>query len=49
MRRRTSIIVWAAVVVGVIALFLIWQYLGYRAETRTLPVGMTVAGVPAEG
>ena len=49
MRRRTSIIIWAAVVLGVIALFLTWQYMDYRAARRTLPEGMTLAGVPAEG
>jgi len=31
------------------ALFLTWQYLGYRAARRALPEGMTLAGVPAQG
>ena len=49
MRRRTAIIAWGVVVLAVIALFLTWQYLGYRAARRTLPEGMTLAGVPADG
>jgi hypothetical protein len=48
-RRRTTVIAWAAVVFGVVALLLAWQYLGYRAARRTLPAGMTLAGAPVEG
>jgi hypothetical protein len=49
LRRRTALIAWAVVVAAVVTLFLVWQYLGYRAARRTLPEGMTLAGVPADG
>jgi beta-lactamase class A len=33
----------------VIAFLLAWQYLDYLAANRTLPAGMTMAGLPVEG
>ena len=49
MRRRTGCIAWFIIVATVIALFLAWQYFGYRSANRTLPAGMTMIGVPVEG
>jgi hypothetical protein len=36
------------IVIAVVALFLAWQYLGYRLTNRTLPAGMTMAGLSVE-
>jgi nucleotide-binding universal stress UspA family protein len=41
--------VWLFLIVAVAAVFLIWQGLNYRAASRTLPPGMTMAGLPVEG
>ena len=48
MRRRTGLIAWLVVIVAVIAFLLAWQYLDYRAASRILPSGMTMAGLPVE-
>jgi beta-lactamase class A len=49
LRRRTGLIVWFVVVVGVFALFLAWQYSGYHSAGQVLPARMTMAGLPVEG
>jgi len=49
LRRRTGCIAWLIIVAIVIVLFLAWQYFDYRLATRTLPVGMTMAGMSVEG
>lgn len=49
MRRRTGCVAWFLVIVFVVALFLTWQYFDYLSASRTLPAGMTVAGMPVEG
>lgn len=49
MRRRSGLIAWIVIVTAIIVLFLTWQYIGYRMVTRTLPAGMTMAGLPVEG
>jgi len=48
LRRRTGLIAWLVVIVAVIAFLLAWQYLDYRAASRILPSGMTMAGLPVE-
>jgi hypothetical protein len=47
-QRKSGYIVWFIILIALIVLFLAWQYLGYHATTRTLPTGMTVAGIPLE-
>lgn len=49
MRLRSGIVVWLVVIVAIAALLLVWQYLGYRSANRTLPAGMTMAGLSVEG
>jgi beta-lactamase class A len=49
LRRRTGFIAWLIVIAAVIAFLLAWQYLDYRAANRTLPAGMTMAGLSVEG
>ena len=49
MRRRTGLIAWLVVIVAVVALFLAWQYLDYRAANRILPPGMTMTDLSVEG
>jgi beta-lactamase class A len=49
LRRRTGYIAWLIIIVAIAALFLTWQYLGFRASNRTLPDGMTMAGLSVEG
>jgi len=49
LRRRTGIIAWLIVIAAVAALLLAWQYLDYRSAGRTLPAGMTMAGLAVEG
>jgi beta-lactamase class A len=49
LRRRTGLIAWFAVIAAIVALLLAWQYLDYRAASRTLPAGMTMAGLPVGG
>lgn len=48
MRHRSGIIAWLIIIVAVAALLLVWQYVEYRAASRTLPAGMTMAGVSVE-
>ena len=49
MRRRSGLIAWLIIVIAVAALFLAWQYFGFRLASRTLPAGMTMAGLSVEG
>lgn len=49
MRRITGCIAWIILIVAVTALFLTWQYFDYLSASRTLPAGMTAAGMPVEG
>ncbi len=49
MRRRTGCIAWLTIIVAIASLFLAWQYLNYRLTRRTLPAGMTMAGLSVEG
>ena len=49
MRRRTGCIAWLVIIAAVAALFLAWQYLSFRSTVRTLPAGMTMAGLSVEG
>ncbi len=49
MRRKSGFIGWFVIIAAVITLFLIWQYIGYRLAARTLPAGMTMAGLSVEG
>jgi beta-lactamase class A len=48
MQRKSGYIIWLIIAVAVAALFLAWQYLGYRLANRTLPAGMTMAGLSVE-
>jgi hypothetical protein len=47
-QRKRGYIVWLVIFIAVAALFLAWQYLGYRRTNRTLPAGMTMAGLSVE-
>lgn len=49
MWRRTGLIAWLIVIAAVVAFLLAWQYLDYCAASCTLPVDMTMAGLPVEG
>jgi len=49
LRRRTGCIAWFVIVAAVAALFLMWQYFSFRLSCRTLPAGMTMAGLAVEG
>ncbi|MCK4315146.1 MAG: hypothetical protein KAX24_05185, partial [Anaerolineae bacterium] len=49
MRRRTGCIAWLIIIGAVVALFLGWQYFAYLSTRRTLPTGMTMAGISVEG
>ncbi|MGD9030513.1 MAG: serine hydrolase [Anaerolineae bacterium] len=49
MQRKSGYIIWLVIFVAVAALFLAWQYLGYRLTNRTLPAGMTMGGLSVEG
>lgn len=49
MRHRTGCIAWLIIIAAVVALFLTWQYVGFRLSNRTLPTGTTMAGLSVEG
>ena len=49
MRRRSGYFAWFIIVAAVVALFLAWQYFSFRLGNRTLPAGMTMAGLSIEG
>jgi len=48
LRRRTGYIAWLIIIAAIIALFLTWQYFGFRSSIRTLPAGMTMGGLSVE-
>ncbi|MCX7681854.1 MAG: peptidoglycan binding domain-containing protein, partial [Anaerolineae bacterium] len=49
MRRWRSCLIWLIIAGSAAALFLAWQYAGFRVARRTLPAGMSMAGLPVEG
>lgn len=49
MRRKSGLIAWIVILAAIIVFLLTGQYLGYRVTTRTLPAGMTMAGLPVAG
>jgi beta-lactamase class A len=49
LRRRTGCIAWLIIIAAVATLFLAWQYFSFRLTNRTLPAGMTMAGLSVEG
>ena len=48
MQHKSGYIVWLIILTALVVLFFAWQYLGYRATIRTLPAGMTMAGISVE-
>jgi len=48
-RRRRRVRIWPLILMGVALALLVWQYTAYRASLKTLPAGMTVAGLDVEG
>lgn len=49
LRRRGGCVAWLIIVSAIAALFLVWQYSGFRLANRTLPAGMRMAGLSVEG
>jgi len=49
LRRRSGYFAWLIIITAVAALFLAWQYFSFRLSNRTLPAGMTMAGLSVEG
>jgi hypothetical protein len=49
LRRRSGCIAWLIIIVAVTTLLLAWQYFSFRLTSRTLPAGMTMAGLSVEG
>jgi hypothetical protein len=49
LRRRSGYIAWLIIIAAIAALFLIWQYVGFLLAGRTLPAGVTMAGLSVEG
>ena len=48
LRRRTGCIVWLTIVVAVLVFFLAGEYRSFHLANRTLPTGMTMAGLSVE-
>jgi len=48
LQHKSGYIVWLVILTALVVLFLAWQYLGYRATSRTLPTGMAMAGFSVE-
>jgi len=48
LQHKSGYIVWLVILTALVVLFLVWQYLGYRATTHTLPTGMTMVGISVE-
>ena len=44
--RRRGYVVWVIIAIAIASLFVAWRYAGYRLTNRTLPTGMTMAGLP---
>ncbi len=49
MRRKAGILFWVVVAIALVAILLVWQYLGYRSSLRYLPESMTMAGLSMGG
>jgi len=49
LRRRGGCLIWLVIAFSVVALFLAWQYAEFRLAHRTLPAGMTMAGLAVGG
>jgi beta-lactamase class A len=49
LQRRTGCIIWLIIFGAISVLFLAWQYFDFRSANRTLPAGMTMAGLSVEG
>jgi len=49
LRRKSGVAVWVFLIAAALIIFLVWQFTGYRTAIRTLPTGMTIAGLPVEG
>jgi len=49
LRRRSGFAGWLLIVPAAIVVFLTWQYITYLRAGRTLPDGLTVAGIPMGG
>lgn len=49
MRRWGGCLIWLVVAASIAALFLAWQYARFRLACRTLPAGMSMAGLSVEG
>lgn len=49
LRASGGIGIWLIIVVALLAVFLVWQYVGYSSATRALPDDMTMAGLLVEG
>jgi len=46
MMHRRGYVVWVIIAMAMASLFVAWRYVGYRLTNRTLPAGMTMAGLP---
>jgi beta-lactamase class A len=49
LQRKTGYLVWLVIAVAIVALFLAWEYRGYRLSHRKLPPRTTMAGLPVGG
>ncbi len=49
MQRKGGYIAWLIIIAAIAALFLAWQYVGFRLSIRTLPAGTRMAGLNVEG
>lgn len=49
LRRRIGCIAWLIIISAIVTFFFAWQYFGFRQANRTLPAGMTMAGLSVEG
>jgi len=48
-QRKAGLVFWIMVALIVIVLFLIWEYIGFRSDTRFLPPDTTMAGLQVGG
>jgi hypothetical protein len=42
-------VAWPIIIIAIVTFFLAWQYFGFCQANRTLPTGMTMAGLSVEG
>jgi hypothetical protein len=49
LQRRTGCIAWLIIISAIVTFFFAWQYFGFHRANRTLPAGMTMAGLSVEG